>query len=91
MTTEKVCVIVVCEAADGVPELVGYDVSVNQHQYDEGQHYDLAKELANEDGYRVIFAFDMNDTAGRQLLGKSKIYGSSARYAKDLPETTMHS
>lgn len=48
-------VIVACRDAGGSPTMVGYYVKVTQEEYDNGDHYDKAYELAEADGYEGNF------------------------------------
>ena len=62
-------VIVLCTNAEGAPEFHSCTPEVTQEQYDNGEHYDLAKENAEDNGYEEpMVAFDENDPAAKQLL-----------------------
>lgn len=61
-------VIVLCTNAEGSPEFSTREIQCTQAQYDNGDHYDMAKEAAEDDGYESpMMAFDENDSAARQL------------------------
>ena len=61
-------VVVLCTNAEGAPEFDTCALQVTQAQYDNGEHYDLAKEYAEDNGYEgPMIAFDANDAAARQL------------------------
>ena len=60
-------VVVLASDADGVPTFVLRTVTVTNAQYDDGQHYDLAKHMATREGYEApMVAFDEFDTAAHQ-------------------------
>ncbi len=55
-------VVIACRAADGCPVLVKFDVSYTNEEMKEGDHYDKAIELAEDDGYEAPFiCFDVNE------------------------------
>ena len=55
-------VVVAATSADGTPDFFACCVECYQHQYDEGEHYDKAKEAAEDEGYEgPMVAFDEND------------------------------
>lgn len=47
----KIRCVVACRDASGSPDFYPCTVRVSQNQYEEGVHYDKAKELADGDGY----------------------------------------
>ena len=67
--TKHVKVVVLCTNAAGEPEFHTCTPEVTQEQYDTGDHYDLAKENAADNGFEEpMVAFDQNDGAARQLV-----------------------
>lgn len=67
-TTLHPKVIVLCTNANGAPEFHSCTPAVTQEQYDNGDHYDLAKENAEDNGYQEpMIAFDTSDQAAKQL------------------------
>ncbi len=62
-------VIVLCTNSEGSPEFFTREIQCTQAQYDNGDHYDIAKEAAkSEEGYEEpMMAFDEKDWAARQL------------------------
>lgn len=66
--TSHVKVIVLCINANGVPEFHTCTPEVTPEQVANGEHYDLAKENAANNGYEEpMIAFDTKDQAARQL------------------------
>jgi hypothetical protein len=43
--------VVVCVAADGLPTLAAYEIECTQDEYDNGEHYDTARFMAEKAGY----------------------------------------
>ena len=67
MANKIVRVLVLGTTGEG-SEFYGATVDVTQEQYDEGEHYELAKELAREQSFEEpMMAFDENDVAAKQL------------------------
>lgn len=65
---KHVKVVVLCTNSEGAPEFHTCTPEVTQEQYDNGEHYDLAKENAEDNGYEgPMIAFDANDAAARQM------------------------
>lgn len=61
-------VVVLCINSNGVPEFHTCTPEVTREQMENGNHYDLAKENAESNGYeQPMIAFDATDVAGRQL------------------------
>lgn len=56
---------VLTQNSEGAPEIIVVEVACSQSQYDEGEHYDLALEAADEEGFEALEAFDEFDPAGR--------------------------
>ena len=73
--------------AAGAPELLYFGLEVTQSAYDDGAHYDAAKDLAERAGYTPRGAFDQNDPAARRLPELAAIQTcSEARHqAEQLP------
>ena len=65
--SKNVKVIVLCSNSEGAPEFHSCAIDVTQEQYDNGDHYDLAMENAEDNGYEPHKAFDQNDPAAKQL------------------------
>lgn len=60
--------VVLCQNSDGEPEFHTCSPEVTRSQYDEGAHYDMAKENAADNGFEEpMIAFDKTDAAARQL------------------------
>lgn len=73
MKTLERYVTVVCTSASGEPTLYMATVQVTEEQYQDGDHYDLAKEIAAENGYEApMIAFDTRDEAAKQLAQVSE-------------------
>lgn len=53
--------------ASGEREFHSCSVSVTEAQYENGDHYRLAEENAEYNGYTPVLSFDPNDRAARQL------------------------
>lgn len=61
-------VVVLCTSASGSPAFHTCELAVTAQEYDEGVHYDLAKENAALNSFEPpMIAFDANDEAGRTL------------------------
>lgn len=66
--TFPIKMVVLATNSEGSPEFHTCSVEVTQEQYDNGDHYDLAKENADFNGYEEpMIAFDERDVAARQL------------------------
>ena len=66
--TKRVKVVVLCINSAGEPEFHSCAPEVTQAQYDNGEHYNLAKENAADNGFdEPMVAFDEKDGAARQL------------------------
>lgn len=64
----KVKVVVLCSNAEGMPEFHTCTPEVTQAQIDEGEHYQLAIDNAEDNGYEgPLIAFDATDPAAKQL------------------------
>lgn len=60
--------IVLCSNSNGEQEFHTCAPEVTKEQYDNGEHYDLAKQNAEDNGYEgPMIAFDASDPAARQL------------------------
>jgi len=58
----KIRCVVSCRACDGTPDFFATTVEVDQDGYDEGEHYELAKEEAEEEGFEDVgIVYDEND------------------------------
>lgn len=61
-------VVVLCTNSEGTPEFHTCVPAVTHQQMVEGDHYTLAKENAEENGYEgPMVAFDATDPAAKQL------------------------
>lgn len=58
--------------ASGEPEIVVYNIECSKEQYENGDHYDMAKERAEDDGFEPEIAFDENDPAWSMLSLKTQ-------------------
>ncbi len=60
--------VVLCTNSEGAPEFHTCSPQVTQEQIDTGEHYTLAKENAEYNGYiGPMIAFDKTDPAAKQL------------------------
>jgi hypothetical protein len=59
----KIKCVVACVDASGCPALYSCVVEVEQDEYDEGDHYEAARDTAGDDGYETnkSVVFDEND------------------------------
>ena len=58
----KIKCLVACANSNGEPELLRVTVECTQTEYDNGYHYDKAKEFAEGDGYESpVWVADEND------------------------------
>lgn len=61
-------VVVICTNSEGAPEFHTCVPEVTQEQIDNGDHYTLAKENAEHNGYTgPMIAFDKSDPAAKRL------------------------
>jgi hypothetical protein len=63
----KVTCVVACANSNGEPDFYPCIVDCSQEQYDNGEHYDAAKDAAADAGYEPYLAYDHND-AGFAML-----------------------
>ena len=54
MPTIEDTIVLAC-SIKGVPAMVRYDVECTKDQYNEGEHYEMAKTMAEEEGYEAPF------------------------------------
>lgn len=73
MSGKKVIVFVGAYDASGAPDILPLAVECSAQDVENGNHYELAKNLAAEHGYEPQFAFDENDPAGRRLAKAATI------------------
>ncbi len=60
--TIKDFVVLACAVSSGEPTMVCYDVEYTRDQYNEGEHYEMAKTMAEEEGYEAPFVcFDSSE------------------------------
>lgn len=86
MTSINIRVFVVAITSEGNAEILHFMINQDQETIATGGHYDIANEMAHTQGYTAVAAFDENDLAGQQLLGKREIYGDSKTFIAQLPE-----
>jgi hypothetical protein len=67
---ETIRCIVAAVDSNGSPDFYFVKVSATQEQYDNGDHYDRAKEAAEDNGYEPRLAYDEHDAAGRAMLAQ---------------------
>lgn len=61
-------VVVLCRNSNGETEFFTCTPDATEYQINTGEHYDLAKECAANNGFEnPMIAFDANDVAARQL------------------------
>lgn len=65
-------VAVAAHNASGEPEIVVYNIECSEEQRESGEHYDLAKDRAEADGFQPEIAFDENDPAWSMLNLKTQ-------------------
>lgn len=83
---KRVDTYVLATNAAGEPELLHFDLKVQQAQYDAGAHYDAAQVMAERAGYTPRGAFDQDDPAARRLSELADIQASaSARRQTEKP------
>lgn len=69
--------VVACRNAEGVSDFYFCRVECSQEQYDVGEHYERAEEMARSDGYEGPFVvYDEND--GPDWLFKKFIWKSAS-------------
>lgn len=56
------------EDSNGEPDIFFCKMKCTKGQYNDGFHYDAAKNLAEEEGYESHLAYDENDPGGRAML-----------------------
>lgn len=59
----KINVAVLVEDSNGAPDVLAFEVHCSEGQYNEGEHYEIAKNRVRSDGYNAISAFDERDPA----------------------------
>ncbi len=60
-------VAVIGHNAGGEPDAVFYDIGCTSDEYSGGEHYEIAKEMAEQNGYQAVMAFDEFDPAWAML------------------------
>lgn len=61
----KVRCVISCRDASGVPTFAACQVVCDQTEYDEGEHYEMAKAWAEEQRYESVgLVYDQNDGPG---------------------------
>jgi hypothetical protein len=83
MNTISIKVIVAGYNASGDPDFFFCKVSCTQQQYNEGEHYDIANQAAEDEGYEPAIAFDENDTAGKAIMDKF-VWESATEYTIEI-------
>lgn len=67
-------VFVLTRNSEGALDIVDYDISCTNEQYDLGEHYTRAINCASDNGYGYpIGAFDENDPAGQRFLRQRNV------------------
>ena len=61
------CVVAVINS-NGAPDFYFVHVRLTKEQYDEGAHYEAAKNDAEANGYEAYLAYDERDVAGAKLM-----------------------
>ncbi len=65
-------VLVLCTNSRGWPDSVIYEVDASEKQISDGDHYAMAKDMAQDDDYEAPFVlFDENDRGGLRFLAKN--------------------
>lgn len=65
----KVTVWIVARDASGAPAITRWEVGATEQELEHGYHYDVASDLAREQGYGdPMVAFDESDPAGQTML-----------------------
>ncbi|MGI0646975.1 hypothetical protein ACRCPS_18320 [Pseudomonas aeruginosa] len=64
-----------CINASGEPEFIYRDLDVSSEQQENGDHFDLIEQVAVDDGYQFVKAFDLNDYAAKQLADLKEFFG----------------
>lgn len=62
-------VIVLCKNSEGAAEFFTCTPEATRAQLEEGDHLELAKECAEDNGYEPVMAFDQSDPAAMQMAG----------------------
>jgi len=78
---------VMCRNSEGAPEVVHFEISCTQDQYDKGVHYDQAKALASDQGFAPVMAFDERDPAWKSLAALRTEAEAAQSQEADLHET----
>ncbi len=53
--------------SNGEPDIFFCKIRCSKEQYDQGEHYERAKEAAQENCYEPLLACDENDPAGKVI------------------------
>jgi hypothetical protein len=95
----KVTVWIVARDASGAPAITRWEVGATEQELEHGYHYDIASDLAREQGYGdPMVAFDESDPAGRTMLAltamqstdeQSEVPGSAGDPTWEVTVTTM--
>lgn len=67
----KIHVGVMGSNAGGEPDVIRFEIECTQDQYDDGAHYEMAKQLASDQGFEPAMAFDERDPAWRVMAPES--------------------
>lgn len=62
--------IVSCLNSNGEPDFFFVKVQCTQEQYDNGYHYEAAKDFAEDEGYEAYLVYDQNDPGGKAIMDK---------------------
>jgi hypothetical protein len=55
--------------SNGEPDIVITEITCLESEYDCGAHYDMARDIFNNEQYDVLGVFDENDSAFNKLKG----------------------
>jgi hypothetical protein len=81
--------IVVAASPEGEREILSYNLSMHPTELQAGRHVATAMTKAVQAGYIPLTAFDIQEPAGQQLLGKAKLKGDSDCFAVELGLATQ--
>ncbi len=68
--TMTVKCMVAAEDYSGIPDFYFCTVECSKESYRNGKHYDLAENMATDNGYTPKLVFDENDTGGTLIIDK---------------------
>lgn len=65
---KEIKMIVAAVNAGGEPDFFFCKVNCNESEIDDGEHYEAARALADEEGFETRLVFDEMDSGGRAIL-----------------------